>query len=126
MQPHTPSPGDHATPRFLAVQPMLFQQMYLWTILLAAMDVVLTWVLLSRNAEEVNPVARLVINEWGMAGGSAFKFALVLFAIVVCDVAGRRRRATGWRLAILCVLLNALPVSWSLALMTVHSEHLFR
>lgn len=104
---------------------MLFEQAYLWTILLASLDVMLTWLLLSRAGEEVNPIARAVIAHWGMAGASAFKFALVLFAIVACEVVGRRRRETGWRLALLCVLFNALPVAWSTGLIIAHSEHVF-
>ena len=54
---------------------MLFQQLYVWTVFMAAMDVMLTWVILSRTGDEVNPLARLVIVEWGMAGACAFKFA---------------------------------------------------
>ena len=103
---------------------MLFQQLYVWTVFMAAMDVMLTWVILSRTGDEVNPLARLVIVEWGMAGACAFKFALVLFAIVACELVGRRRHATGRRLAVACVALNAVPVAWSLVLLSMHWAHL--
>lgn len=103
---------------------MLYQQLYVWAVFLSAMDVMLTWLILSRSGDEVNPLARLVIGEWGMAGASAFKFALVMFAIVACELVGRRRHATGRRLAMACVLINALPVTWSLVLLATHWGHL--
>ena len=95
---------------------MLYQQAYVWVIFLAALDVMLTWLILTRQGIEVNPVAHMVISDWGMEGATAFKFALVMLALVICEVVGRRRPVTGLLLSVGAALINALPVGWSLTL----------
>lgn len=110
-------------PRFLDVPPMLFQQAYVWVIFLSALDIMLTWVILARSGVEANPVARAVINTWDLPGAIAFKFALVMLAIVICEIVGRRRPSTGWSLAIASALINAIPVGWSIALIALNWSH---
>ena len=98
--------------------PMRYQEAYAWFVLFATLDVVLTWHILERHrGREVNPVADLLITVWGFPGAVAFKYALVLFVIVACEIVGRRRDASGRRLVWRAVVVAATPVAWSLVLL---------
>lgn len=111
---------DRGSPDFHDTPPMRYQTPYVWMIFFSSMDIMLTWAILRRGGEEVNPVAELVIRSWGINGASAFKFALILFVIVSCEIVGRRTDRTGRRLAWFGVFVAASPVAWSLALLTDH------
>jgi len=54
-----------------------------------------------------------VICEWGLPGAVGFKFSLMLFVIVLCEVISRIRPRTGRALAIASVLVSASPAVWS-------------
>ena len=74
----------------LAGRPMLFIGAYMGLLLFSAMDVVLTWVILSLpDGQEVNALARLVIERFGWGGAIVYKFLLVTIFILVCEVVGR-------------------------------------
>lgn len=124
MEPCRTQPDASAAPslalgvRFLDVPPMLFQQAYVWALFFSSLDIMLTWLILSRAGTEANPVARAVIHMWGLPGAIAFKFALVMLVIVICEVVGRQRPATGWSLACMAALINAVPVGWALVLIS--------
>jgi hypothetical protein len=49
-------------------------------------DIVLTALTFSYAGSEMNPVANLVIGRFGMVGLAAYKFALVTFVIMICQV----------------------------------------
>ena len=68
----------------------------------------------------MNPLASLVIDGWGMQGAIAFKFALMMWVIVVCELLARMRRGAGKFLAYAAVIVSASPVLWSLFLITAH------
>lgn len=102
--------------------PVRYPNAYAWFVLLATLDIVLTYLILhpvmyagdldmteSRGAE-ANAVARWVIERWDVPGMVAFKFALVLFVVLICEAIGRRRAATGRRLAEWAVAITAIPV----------------
>jgi hypothetical protein len=91
-----------------------------WLVFVSSLDIMLTWAILRRGGEEVNPVAKLVIEMWGLHGAIGFKFALMLFVIISCEVIGRRSDAAGRRLAIAAVAISAFPVVWSLGLLFDH------
>ncbi len=112
-----------AAVHFLDVPPMLHPSAYAWCIVLAALDIMLTWFILARSGVEVNPVAREVIQAWGLPGAIAFKFALVILAIVICEIVGRQRPGTGWSLAAAAALINAIPVGWAFVLIASNWEH---
>ncbi len=95
---------------------------YVWFVFLAAIDVMLTYMILhpvlfardatmteSRGTEE-NVVAGWVIERWDVPGMVAFKFALVAVVVVLCEVIGRHRDATGRRIAEWAVAITAIPV----------------
>ena len=122
-QPRCPECGA-ATPRdplgFASNPEMLHQNAYVWFVFVSSLDIMLTWKILERGGVEVNPVAELVIGHWGMHGAIAFKFALMMFVIVTCEISGRIRPRTGRALSIAAVAVSAIPVAWSLFLLAVH------
>jgi hypothetical protein len=104
----------------IATSPMLYQSAYLWLVLVSTMDLLLTWVILAAGGSEVNPIARVVIDAGGLPGAITFKYALVVFVILVCEIAGRSRDRTGRGLAYLAVAVSAIPVVYSLLLIVYH------
>ena len=99
---------------------MHFQNHYTWFVFVSSLDIMLTWKILDRGGLEVNPVAKIVIDAWGMHGAIAFKFALMLWVIVACEVLARMKRSAGKFLAICAVVVSASPVAWSLFLLLYH------
>jgi len=99
---------------------MRYQAEYVWLIFFSSLDVMLTWAILRRGGEEVNPVANFVIGWWGLNGAIAFKFALMLFVIVCCEVIGRKRDRAGRMLGRVGVLISSAPVVYSLGLLAHH------
>ena len=100
--------------------PMLYQNEYVWFVFLAAMDILLTWAILAAGGDEVNPIAKWVIDRWDLPGAILFKFGLTIFVIIVCEIAGRKRPRTGLMLARAAVAVSALPVGYSLVLLSWH------
>lgn len=115
--PQPPTPEDLA---FLSVPPMRYQRAYLWLLLLSAIDVMFTWHILRRGGSELNPIAKLVIDHWELPGAIAFKFALVLFVIVSCEIVGRKRDRLGRTLIGTALGIATVPVAWSLVLLSMH------
>ncbi len=90
--------------------PMLHQAQYVWFVFLSALDVVVTWMILRLDGVELNALADAVIQHRGAWGLIGYKFALVLFVIINCDVIGRRRAHLGFKLSEWAVALSAIPV----------------
>ena len=74
-------PG-YESPTWLSAPPMRYQDGYVWFLLFASLDIILTWYILRKGGTEVNPLAKLVIERWDLAGAIAFKFSIVLFVVV--------------------------------------------
>ena len=107
-----------ARPRFLSIPEMRYQDAYVWLVLVSFLDIVLTWlVLYVWSGQEVNPIAAAVIEHWGFTWTIIFKFATVVFVVIICEVIGRRKDRTGRALAIAAVVINALPVAFTFALL---------
>lgn len=103
------------------VQPaLLFPFEYLMFVTVSAMDIVLTWVILQSGGSELNPIANLVIEHHGLNGMVAYKFALVVLVVVLCESVGRAQVIKGRLLAWFCVLLTTAVVTWSLSLVLLH------
>lgn len=106
--------------RFADSLEMHFQNAYVWFVLVSSLDIMLTWKILERGGREVNPLAAFVIDAWGMYGATAFKFALMMWVIIACELLARLRRSAGKFLAYAAVIISAAPVVWSLALLVAH------
>ncbi|MSR44212.1 MAG: hypothetical protein EXS15_02495 [Phycisphaerales bacterium] len=108
-------------PRFLSAPSLRFQEEYVWLVFLGGMDVMFTWYILERRGgEEVNPVAKIVIDSWGLWGSIAFKFSLVMFVIVACEWIARNKPRTGLRLIWFALCVSAVPVVYSATLLLYH------
>jgi len=100
---------------------MLFPQAAIWLVFMGSMDVMLTQLVLGLGGREVNPIALAVIESWGWAGATAFKFATVLLALLATEAVGRRKPVVGRRLAWVLVALAGFPVVWSLILLWIQA-----
>jgi hypothetical protein len=95
---------------------------YVWFIFLAALDIMLTYLILhpvlfprdvtmiDSRGTEANVLADWFIERWDVPGMVAFKFALVVVVVVLCEVIGRHRDATGRRIAEWAVAVSVIPV----------------
>jgi len=117
--PGRPAEPPRPAPKRWSVR---YPNAYVWFIFLAALDIMLTYLILhpvlfphdaamteSRGAEE-NVVAGWVIERWDVPGMVAFKFVLVALVVVLCEVIGRHRDATGRRIAEWAVAVTVIPV----------------
>ena len=100
---------------------MRYPNAYAWLLLLSSMDIMLTWVILLFGGSEVNPVARWVIDHYGLPGMIIYKFALIVFFITICEVVGTLRDSTGWLLSRLSVMIACVPVVWAMYLLWRHN-----
>jgi hypothetical protein len=100
--------------------PLRYPRLYALFILVSSLDIVFTWIILSLGGREINPLAREVIDNWGLNGAILFKFSLVVFVIVSCDVIGRQRDRLGRFVAHLAVWISAIPVVYSPMLMLLY------
>ncbi len=113
---------------WLSMPPMRYQNAYVWLVFFSAMDVMLTWRILQKGGTEVNPIAKQVLDYWGSLGehwvlwvAIGFKFCLMLFVIVTCEIVGRKREKTARWLARAAVGISAFPVVYSLWLLSYHT-----
>ena len=107
------SPSDEGEVRvpMLSGQPhMLFQDHYVWFVLLASLDIMLTWVVLTLGGQEVNVLADSILQHRGLPGLIVYKFALVVFVVVMCEQVGRKRRKTGRSLAEWSIAISTIPL----------------
>ena len=109
------------TVHWLSLPEMRFQNQYVWFVFFSALDIMLTWAILSRGGREVNPIADQVIQLWGLNGAIVFKFSITVLVVLVCEVVARQRYAMALGLAITSVVVSSIPVFYSLLLLTVHT-----
>ena len=114
-------PEEKNTPRigFKDIPEMRYQNGYALFAFVSCLDIILTWVILYRGGLEVNPVARVVIEAWGLPGAIIFKISLMLFVIVACEIVGRKSDLKGRGLILVAILISSFPVVWSLTLLTL-------
>jgi hypothetical protein len=105
-----PSPRPHQPLGWLSLPQMRYSSAYAWLVLVSSLDIILTSVILRLGGREVNPIAEAVIAMHGLPGMIAFKFALMVFVIIMCEVIGRVRPRTGLWLARFGILASAFPV----------------
>ncbi len=112
IDPPEPRPSFWSNPQ------VRYPNAYTWVVLVASLDGLLTlFVLYLWEGHEVNPIAAAVIETMGPYWAVLFKLATVVLVLVICEVLGRRDDRTGRRLATAAVVVNALPVAYSFALL---------
>ena len=109
--PHAPS---------LRGRPLWYPNHYTWFVFISALDVMLTWVILYFGGWEANHVADFVIGRFGLPGLVTFKFGIVVFVIVLCEIVGRRRPRSGKRLAEWAIAITCIPVVIALYQLLLH------
>lgn len=96
---------------------VLYPDVYPWYVLMATLDLLLTGLVLHFDGYEVNPIAHWVIVRFDWYGLVAYKYALVLLVILICEVVGRARTNGARRLAEWTVAVTAIPVVVALTLL---------
>jgi hypothetical protein len=91
-----------------------YQNHYAWFVFVSAMDIMLTWVILFFGGREANHVADFIIARFGLPGLVLFKFAIVVFVVMLCEVVGRRRPGAGKTLAEWAIAITCIPVAAAL------------
>lgn len=117
MPKDSPIHGSQQPPELTAVPEMRYQSGYVWFVFVSSLDIMLTWLILNKGGMEENPVAKLVIDSWGLPGAIGFKFALTLFVIIACEVTGRHKDSIGRNLIIIAIIMSSVPVVWSIILL---------
>jgi hypothetical protein len=100
-------------------QSVLFPNAYTWLVLAASLDVIMTYLMLSLGAIEVNAVANHALRVAGLWGLIALKFTIIAGVLWICEFVGRRRLTTARSLVSAGVALNFLPVVFSFAQLTL-------
>ncbi len=109
---------ERKKPPFLSLPPMRYQNSYVWLVLVSALDLILTMlVLFVWKGQEVNPVAAAVIRHMGFLGAIGLKFGIVILVILICELIGRRSDRDGRSLATGAILISAVPVVYTFALL---------
>lgn len=93
-------------------------------VLANALDVWMTYLLLTHEEIsfiESNPVARYFLISWGIRGMVYFKFGLVAFVALTCQLIARQRLQTARGLLQLATVLVSGVVLYSLFLLLRHS-----
>ena len=104
--------------RFFSIPEMRYQSAYVWLVFVSALDILLTLlVLYIWEGEEINPIADSVIQRKGFVWVIAYKFAMMLVAVIACEAVGRRSDRAGRRLSVIAVIINGLPVAFTFALL---------
>lgn len=96
---------------------MLYQNEYVWLVFLSTLDIVLTAIILHFGGRETNQLADRVLYRFGIPGIVAYKFALIVLVVIICEVVGRHRPRTGRLLVRLGLGLSCVPIVVSLALL---------
>jgi len=104
---------EHESPNPRA-RALRYQNHYVWFVFISALDVMLTWVILFFGGREANHVADFVIGRFGLPGLVMFKFAIVVFVVLLCEIVGRRRHGAGKRLAEWAIAITCIPVAAAL------------
>lgn len=92
---------------------------YTWLVLVASLDILLTYVILHLGGLEANPLAAKVIYRWGVPGMVIYKFIFIIIAILVAEAIGKRREPTGRKFCEYAIVISAFPVILALTLLAL-------
>jgi hypothetical protein len=95
----------------LLLSPCRFLPLHRWFLSLALLDAILTTLVLSRGGEELNSLARAILETSGLAGMVLFKLALVVLILVLIELIGRRRQSAARMIALLAIAANTVAVT---------------
>ena len=102
-------------------EPCLYLHLHRWFLTLAAIDVLLTSVVLSLGGQEANIVPQAVLARAGLGGMVALKTASVILVLLVCELVGRKREPVGRGLALGAIAANSAAAALGGAYLTIYS-----
>lgn len=115
------APGDEGQAKHHAwLGPALYPNTYTWYIFVNALDLMFTWIMLHFGGSEMNFVADYFLQRWDLAGMVVFKFTLVSFVILICEIVGRRKLTTGLYLAQWGVGITCIPILLAILQLLTH------
>lgn len=86
-------------------KPLILAQEYLAFVLLNVFDLFLTGWIFRNHMMEGNRLANFVISHFGLIGVVCFKFAVVIFVIIVCEIIAQDNIKTAKHLLVGACLL---------------------
>lgn len=93
-----------------------YPNLYLWLVLLSSLDIFLTWIILHLGGREANPIANHILSLHPKAL-IAYKFAIVVFLIVLSEVLATRSHRAGKLLLQAACGLTCLPIVFAMRLL---------
>jgi hypothetical protein len=105
----------------IQLPPVLYRELGGALVVLALLDILVTWTVLGIGGEELNLVARAVVEHAGLPGMVALKAAGILTVLVICEYIGRTRRALGRGVLTCAVVLNGLAVGLGTAVIGTYT-----
>lgn len=102
-----------------------FESELSWFVLVGALDVFMTYVILRYSGEgrtrnvmiEGNPIARWVLQQWGLQGMVLFKFLMIAIVATIAEVVGKYRPTLGRSLLIIGTAVVGAVVVYSFLLL---------
>jgi len=98
----------------------LYPRLYGWLLLVAALDIMLTWVVLHLGGSELNAFAARAIEHAGHWGLIAIKFSAAIVVVSICEYIGRQRDVHGRCTRTWAIAIWALPVVFALAQLSMY------
>ncbi|MCK4340125.1 MAG: hypothetical protein KAY37_00185 [Phycisphaerae bacterium] len=108
--PNTPASPRDAERRPFSRHAVLYPQTYLWYVFLSSLDLMFTRIILHLDGREINTLANWIIETYNIPGLIAYKFILVVFVVLVCEIVGRRNVRLGRKLGRWAIALSVVPV----------------
>lgn len=113
------APAGARLEQWWSVPALRYSFWHLMLLVASTLDLMVTWMILCRGGDEINPLAAVVWNSWsqwgdnpqaGLTGLSLYKFGIVTLVVILCEWVGRRKKKVGLRLSRFAVLLTLLVV----------------
>ncbi|MCU0719526.1 MAG: DUF5658 family protein [Pirellula sp.] len=103
--------GESSDPKHFLNRQLPLQTETSWFILINVLDLVLTNILLQRNAIEANPLANMVFVRYGFTGMIVFKLASVLFVCLAAQIIATKNVSKAkWLLWFGCAVVGAVLI----------------
>jgi hypothetical protein len=110
--------------RLPALPKLRFGEFHAWLLVLGMLDVGVTSAVLSAGGEELNALARLVIEHAGLPGMVALKAAGILTVAGICEYIGGIREIAARRILACAVALHTLAVSMGCLVLGIYTATL--